>query len=104
MNHSNVSGRGFPSCVVYNRISFWTRDATGGEDAVVLVHTQGFPTQVLHRQGLTATQQRISSLCTTMKPCETLLCFLAWFLQTHVSIILLKSKTPAMSLAANLHR
>lgn len=54
MNHSNVSGRGFPSCVVYNRISFWTRDATGGEDAVVLVHTEGLPTQVLHRQGLAA--------------------------------------------------
>lgn len=67
MNHSNVSGRGFPSCVVYNRISFWTRDATGGEDAVVLVHTEGFPTQVLHRQGLTATQHRVSSLRTTMK-------------------------------------
>lgn len=70
MNHSNVTGRALPSSVVYNRISLWTRDATGGEDLVVLVHTEGFPTQVLHGQAMTVTQHLISSLHTTMKPLQ----------------------------------
>lgn len=39
-----------------------------------------------------------------VQDCKTCFWFLASFHQTHVSIILLKSKTPAISLAANLHR
>lgn len=61
VNHGDVTGRDFPNSIVYNRISLWTRDAAGGEDLVVLVHTEGLPTQVLHRQGLTVKQHLISS-------------------------------------------
>ena len=43
-------------------------------------------------------------ICATIKPFKASLWFLARFHQTHVSIIRLKSKTPAISLAANLHR
>lgn len=95
VDHSNVSRRGFPHSIVYYRIPLWTRDAAGGEDLVILVHTEGLPTQVLYRQGVSVTQHPYINICT-----------LIWLLlssrQTHVSIIFLKSKTPAISLAANL--
>lgn len=57
-----MSGRCFPDGVIYNSISLRTRDATGGQDLVILVHTEGLPTQVLYRQGLTVTQHRKSAI------------------------------------------
>lgn len=54
----------FPDVVIYNSVSLWTGDATGGQDLVILVHTQWLPTQVLYRQGLTMTQHLTLSICT----------------------------------------
>lgn len=44
VNHSDVSGRCLPNGVVHNSISLWTRDTTGGQDLVILIHTQRLPT------------------------------------------------------------
>lgn len=43
VHHSDVSGSRFPDGVVYNSVSLWTRDTTGGQDLVILIHTQWFP-------------------------------------------------------------
>lgn len=59
VNHGDVSGRCTPDGVIYNRISLWSGDTTGGQDLVILVHTQRLLTQILYRQGLTVTHQPI---------------------------------------------
>lgn len=56
VDHSDVSRRCFSSGVIYNRISLWSRNTTGGQDLVILVHTQRLPAQVLYRQSLTTAQ------------------------------------------------
>ena len=63
VDYSDVSGRCFPDGVIYNSISLRTRDATGGQDLVILIHTQRLPTQVLYRHGLTVTQYLTLSIC-----------------------------------------
>lgn len=44
VHHSDMCGRCFPDGVIYNSISLRTRDSAGGQDLVILVHTQGLPT------------------------------------------------------------
>lgn len=57
VHNSDVGGRYFPDGVVDHSVSLRTRDATGRQDLVILVHTKWFPTQVFNRQCLTAAQQ-----------------------------------------------
>jgi len=57
VDHSDMSEKCFPSGVINNSVSLWTRDSTGGEDLVILVHAQRLPTQVLDRQGITVTHR-----------------------------------------------
>lgn len=56
VDHGDVSGMRFPDSVIDNGVSLWTGDTTGRQNLVILIHTQRLPTQILHRQGLTATQ------------------------------------------------
>lgn len=65
MHNSDVGGRYFPDGMVDHSVSLGPRDATGGQDLVILVHAQWFPTQVLHRQRLTEAQVKTQYLSWT---------------------------------------
>lgn len=41
--------------MVHNRVFLQTRDTTGRQDLIVLVHTQGLPSKILHWKSLTET-------------------------------------------------
>lgn len=107
MHNSDVGGRYFPDGMIDHSVSLRPRDATGGQDLVILVHTQWFPTQVLHGQRLTEARAKAQHLSCTpvtvvMATASIFFCFFIW--STYLSIIFLKSKTPAISLAANLNK
>lgn len=78
VDHGDMSV--LPDGVIYNSISLWTGDATGGQDLVILVHTQRLPTQELYRQGLTMTQHLTLSICSFINENEIDFCFLLPYL------------------------
>lgn len=41
--------------MVHNRVFLQTRDTTGRQDLIVLVHTQGLPSKIFHWKSLTVT-------------------------------------------------
>lgn len=43
--------------MVHNRVFLQTRDTTGRQDLIVLVHTQGLPSKILHWKSLTETHE-----------------------------------------------
>lgn len=43
--------------MVHNRVFLQTRDTTGRQDLIVLVHTQGLPSKILHWKSLTETYE-----------------------------------------------
>lgn len=102
VDHRDVSGRCFSDAVIYYSISFWSWDATGGQDLVVLVHAQRLPTQVFNRQSPTETQHYSIRFPSQQHNLICVMHLKYLFFLTHLSTIFLKSKTPAINLAANL--
>lgn len=43
--------------MIHNRVFLQTRDTTGRQDLIVLVHTQGLPSEILHWKSLTETYE-----------------------------------------------
>lgn len=68
VHNSNVFGWDFSNAMVDHSVSLGPRDAAGGQDLVILVHTQRFPTQVLDRQRLTEAHVKTNPLFSTLVP------------------------------------
>ena len=59
VDHGDVRGRCLPSGIMYNCISLGSRHTTGGQDPIILVHTQRLPTQIFYWQSFTMTQKHV---------------------------------------------
>lgn len=55
VHYSDVFWRPGALGMVHHRVFLQTRNTTGGQHLIVLVHTQGLPSQIFNWDGLTAT-------------------------------------------------
>lgn len=105
-SHNDVFGFWHHAALLgHQRVPLWSRQAVGSEQAIVLLHTHGGPSQltsgVVHRQG-TPSGKHVRSLSLLFLP--TNLFSFPHFTVTYESRRVLYSRTPEMRCAANLEK